>query len=484
MKLSFCFVDLVEILGLGLPLTDTSAETSSTEIKSVTKESDENPTTEIPTTSIPTTEASTTSTSGKVKTSQHFYLVVFKSQIQMKSAVATPSVTKPTVSDTDDDNTKKSAKKNCGKRFHVQQNVTTRGAVDMEVFEVDNNTFLAVANFHVIGTSDGYNTKSFVYKMNPKSDEFELFQEFPTIGCRALVAFTTRGESYLVAANHYDGTTYDLRSVIYKWNGTQFENFRKVRTSGASAAQFFTLAGESYLMFANYRNDTTVSVSSVIYKWLPGGNLELFQNLQTHGAVDCQVYESQYGVFLVFANYYTPQTMYNVESTVYKWNGTRFVFLQNILTSAAASVDMFEQKALLFLAIASNRKDSSWHSHSMILRWNGRQFQSFQRITTTAAVKVNHFFDPQGALYLTIANYFDEITDYKAHSMVYKFDGRRRFVKFQGILTIGGYDLQPFTYKGVPYLASAFRFNGRNNNIDSKIYKMMTSCETNGDLLP
>jgi hypothetical protein len=88
-----------------------------------------------------------------------------------------------------------------------------------------------------------------------------------------------------------------------------------------------------------------------------------------------------------------------------------------------------------------------------------------------------------GSLYLTIANYFDEITSFQTHSMVYQYRGDR-FVKFQGIPTTGAYDLQPFTYGGVPYLAAAFRFNGEHGLLKSKIYKMYKGCVAREDALP
>lgn len=67
--------------------------------------------------------------------------------------------------------------------------------------------------------------------------------------------------------------------------------------------------------------------------------------------------------------------------------------------------------------------------------------------------------------------------------MVYKFKNGR-FTKFQGILTMGAYDLQPFTYRGIPYLAAAFRFNGKHGNLKSRIYKMYKGCVVEEDALP
>ena len=375
-------------------------------------------------------------------------------------------------------------KQSCQKRlaFHVQDKVETRGAVNMEVFNMEGNTFLAVANFHLRAPKNGYNIESFIYQMNSTTEEFELFQTLPTIGCRSITYFSDGSDSYIVAAHHFDGSTYALDSVIYKWNGTQFVNYTQVKTFGASSAQFFSFNGENFLAFANYRNDTSVSIFSIVYRWNQG-KLEVFQKLLTHGAVDCKFHRSEEGeVFLVFANYYTPSETFNVQSTIYKWDGNRFVFAQNVEATAAMGVDIFESDEGMFVALASHRTDNSWHSHTNVYRWNGTEFVLFQELETNAAIKVHHFV-VGGTLYLIVANYFDEITGFRTHSMVYQFK-KDRFVKFQGIPTTGAYDLQPFIYRGAPYLAAAFRFDGKHGTLESKIYKMYKGCVAREDALP
>lgn len=280
------------------------------------------------------------------------------------------------------------SKEGCRKRlaFYDYDEIETRGAVNIEPFNINGNTFLAVANFHL--AEDGYTTDSFIYKMNPATEKFEILQTLPTVGCRSLTFFSDRGESYLVAANHFDGTTHALSAFIYKWNDTQFVNFTETNMFGASTAQFFKIDGESFLTFANYRNDTSVSINSVVYKW-KSGKLEVFQKLPTHGGVDCKFHRSKTGnLFLAFANYYSVGEGFNVKSVVYKWNGRRFVFVQNVEASAAICVDLLEGEAGLFLALASHRTASSWHSYTNVYRWNGTAFVLFQELATTAAVKV------------------------------------------------------------------------------------------------
>ena len=279
--------------------------------------------------------------------------------------------------------------RNCQKRlaFHVHDKIETRGAVNMEIFDIERTTFLAVANFHLV--NKGFNIESFVYKMNASTEKFEILQTLPTVGCRSMAYFSDRGDSYLFAANHFDGTTHALDSVIYKWNGTEFVNYTTVETQGASAATFFKINSESFFAVANYRNNTSVSIFSIIYKW-NRGRFEIFQKIPTHGAVDCKFYHRKEGqMFLVFANYYSVSEGFNVKSVVYKWDGQRFIRAQNVEASAAMGVDLFESDDELFLTLASHRTANSWHSHTNVFRWNGTAFALFQELETTAAIKVS-----------------------------------------------------------------------------------------------
>lgn len=270
--------------------------------------------------------------------------------------------------------------------FHVHDKLETRGAVNLEIFDIEGTTFLAVANFHLV--NKGFKIDSFVYKMNANTEKFEILQTLPTIGCRSVTSFSDRGHSYLFVANHFDGTTHALDSVLYKWNGTEFVNYTTIETQGASAAQFFKINGESFFAVANYRNNTSVSIFSIIYKW-NRGKLEIFQKIPTHGAVDCKFYHSKGGqMFLVFANYYAVREGFNVKSVIYKWDGQRFILAQKVEASAAMGVDLFESDDGLFLTLASHRTASSWHSHTNVFRWNGTAFALFQELETTAAIKV------------------------------------------------------------------------------------------------
>jgi len=108
--------------------------------------------------------------------------------------------------------------------------------------------------------------------------EFELYQSIPTIGVRDFEFFTINDEKYLAIINSKDSNTYNINSVIYKWNGNSFIEFQSISTNGGRDFEFFILDGEYYIAAINYFNDSTRKIDSHIYKW-NGTNFSIFQSI-------------------------------------------------------------------------------------------------------------------------------------------------------------------------------------------------------------
>ena len=140
-----------------------------------------------------------------------------------------------------------------------------KGAVDVEQFTINRSQFVGFANSHG-GDSDGFNTKSFIFKFDDLTEKLSLFQAINTSGARNMKYFTIANKHYLAVANMRKETTYRVNSVIYRWNGQKFAVFQNLSTKGASRLSFFKVGKESFLAVANYY-DVKFSVTSVIYKW-------------------------------------------------------------------------------------------------------------------------------------------------------------------------------------------------------------------------
>ena len=169
----------------------------------------------------------------------------------------------------------------CGTPFQV---IDTSGAYGFEFFTAGNSSYLAVANSYN-GTSFNINSK--IYKWITGLKCFgdgitcgTAFQAIPTSGATQLQTFSTGPDTYLIAANAYNGSSYNINSNFYQWmpgsqcfgNGTACGSaFQSVPTSGAAWWEPVTISGNIYLATANYFNGTTRNINSSIMQWSPSG---------------------------------------------------------------------------------------------------------------------------------------------------------------------------------------------------------------------
>ena len=96
-------------------------------------------------------------------------------------------------------------------------------------------TFLLIAFLFLIGTAQGAD-KGFVE-----------FQSIATNGAIDWEFFTIGSDYYLAVANYHNGSTYDIDSKIYTWDGASFLEFQTIPTTGAYDWQFFTIGSDHYL---------------------------------------------------------------------------------------------------------------------------------------------------------------------------------------------------------------------------------------------
>nr|XP_055070193.1 thrombospondin-type laminin G domain and EAR repeat-containing protein [Misgurnus anguillicaudatus] len=141
-----------------------------------------------------------------------------------------------------------------GGAFKLFQSIRTFGATDWEMFQIGNRVFLAVANGHMLcerGPSL-YNINSTIYELDMTTKMFIKFQDIVTYSAVDWEFFSIGDEHFLVVANSYDGVSYSLNSVIYRWQG--YEGFVPVHwlpTIGCSDWEFFTSAEGSYLVYSS-----------------------------------------------------------------------------------------------------------------------------------------------------------------------------------------------------------------------------------------
>ena len=251
--------------------------------------------------------------------------------------------------------------------------------------------------------------------------------------------FKTGDQHYLAVANHYDGTSYRQNSVIYQWSLSQeqFVVFQIIETFGAHSFEFFEITNERFLAISNSRDDSSFSINPSIYKW-NSNKFEKIQDIATEGAVNTETFVISNETFIAFANHgqyhFSPQNQDSVQSAVFKWSGQQFVKLQSFQTYGARDVKSFSDNGSTFLAFANYRRGSGQYDiNSPIYKWNGSHFVPFQSIPTRGAFGL-HPFIMCSQTFLGIANHLDDDDRFNTRSVIYRFS-QEQFTEDQEILT-------------------------------------------------
>ncbi|XP_075363858.1 thrombospondin-type laminin G domain and EAR repeat-containing protein isoform X3 [Mycteria americana] len=191
--------------------------------------------------------------------------------------------------------------------FQLFQSILTFGAADWEVFHIGDRVFLAVANSHSYDSgmpvpSNFYAINSSIYELNITAQMFVKFQDLLTyrnslgragfsvyhqggrdwrgVGsapqtCSSFLGSPQRGhltcpsacfipsaldweffsvgdDSFLVVANSFDGFTFSVNSIIYRWQGYEgFVAAHHLPTVGCRDWEAFHTAEGSYLLYSS-----------------------------------------------------------------------------------------------------------------------------------------------------------------------------------------------------------------------------------------
>lgn len=355
-------------------------------------------------------------------------------------------------------------------QFEEFQSIPTKGARDWRFFTIGNDSFLAVAN-NFNGQTPNIDSK--IYRWD--GTKFVEFQAIPTNWATQWEFFTIADDSFLaVANNNMGGGVFDIDSKIYRWDGTKFAEFQAIPTHGASGWKFFTIGGDCYLAVANNRSGTAnFIIDSMIYKW-DGEKFVEFQATTTNGALRWEFFTIEGDSFLAVANYSTDfTTNFNIDSKIYKWDGSKFDEFQSIPTSGAHDWKFFTIESVPYLTVAnlhSGPYRTGLEIDSKIYRWDGAKFVEFQSIPTSGAVGWG-FASSGPDSFLAVANWKNDAGSYLVDSKIYSWDGSR-FVEFQSLPTNGASDCEFFTIGSDLYLAVANVGGGAAGpNTESKIYR-------------
>ncbi|XP_052501756.1 thrombospondin-type laminin G domain and EAR repeat-containing protein [Budorcas taxicolor] len=191
--------------------------------------------------------------------------------------------------------------------FEANQTIATSGAYDWEFFTVGPYAFLAVANAFN-GTSTRLQSNLYVRL----GGSFQLFQSFLTFGAADWEVFHIGERVFLAVANshRYDvemrlqNDSYVINSVIYELNVTAqtFVRFQEIRTCSALDWEFFSVGEDYFLVVANSFDGNTFSVNSIIYRWQGYEGFVAVHSLPTFGCRDWEAFRTAAGSYLVYSS--------------------------------------------------------------------------------------------------------------------------------------------------------------------------------------
>ncbi len=193
-------------------------------------------------------------------------------------------------------------------------------------------------------------------------------QSIPTNGAIDWESFTIGADTYLAVANHYNDSTRNINSKIYRWIDSNFVEAQSIPTNGAHDWESFIIGADTYLAVANYHNDSTYNINSKIYKW-NGSYFVEAQSIPTNGAYDWESFTIGADTYLAVANFQNDYTR-NINSKIYQWNGSYFVEVQSIPTNGAIDWESFIIGADTYLAVANlhNHNGSTYNINSKIYK--------------------------------------------------------------------------------------------------------------------
>ncbi|XP_070108569.1 thrombospondin-type laminin G domain and EAR repeat-containing protein isoform X2 [Equus caballus] len=191
--------------------------------------------------------------------------------------------------------------------FETNQTIATSGAYDWEFFTVGPYSFLAVANAFN-GTSTKVLSHLYVWLVG----SFQLFQSFQTFGAADWEVFRIGERTFLAVANShsYDvemqvqNDSYVINSVIYELNvsAQAFVKFQEVLTCSALDWEFFSVGEDYFLVVANSFDGKTFSVNSIIYRWQGYEGFVAMHSLPTFGCRDWEAFRTAAGAYLIYSS--------------------------------------------------------------------------------------------------------------------------------------------------------------------------------------
>jgi len=353
--------------------------------------------------------------------------------------------------------------------FHLP----TSGAREIEPFEIDGRTFLAVAQLaeDIPGTTpnmNGGNSDVDVVIYRPQPDgSYAEYQRLPSHGNESVRFFTIARMKFLAVGSIRSGTdgNYDMESysTLYRWDGLRFYPVQLFPGLATKQAYPFSIGDRHFLGLASgvttEESGSKLSPNSQLYE-IHRGKFQPFQQFDSQWAYGWHHFTIGDRQFLTLTDHLGPSTIFqwdgeqfepfqtidqpggraftsftvgeekflafaNIDhpSTIYRWDGERFVKFQELPDLGGRNFCHFrsgeENYLLQVLFIAGTRESPQAVRQSPLYRWNGTRFEVAQRIETSGGVSASAFVSGDRQ-YVAIANSLSAEIRFRVDSVIYE----------------------------------------------------------------
>ena len=245
-----------------------------------------------------------------------------------------------------------------------------------------------------------------------KLNYFTKHQDLPTQSAKDVEVFTIDGSLFMAFAQRDDS------SFIYKLNESagNFTLHQTIDTTEACDIEYFMIADKHYIAIAIFWDHTAYNLNSSVFQW-NGHSFELCQSISTSGATSFNFFKIHSELFLAVTNFYDGRS-FSINSSIYKWKENKFEELQEIRTQKARASTVLTIDNETFIVFANEDNSDSSHS-SDVMKWSGKKFvdPKFSQIFGHRALDLKSF-TINDTIFLAFAAW-------PAGIVIYKWDGEK-----------------------------------------------------------
>ena len=294
------------------------------------------------------------------------------------------------------------------------------------------------------------------------SERLTHLQTLGNVSATSFKVFEHRGQHMMLVGNHYDPQHLfppPVNSTLHVWNETtnRFVVSKDIQVFGIKDVDAVTLPdNNSFLALASHDYARSYDVPTYIYRYLSQKDSFIHYNtLGTTAATRVNFFTFNSTLYLFVAEEYAANWSYQTNSSIYVWNSTDFVLLQELETVGAYDLLPFAIGDCFFVVAVNNRHNRSLNIQSKVYLMINGVFTLYASLDTRGATKAEFFRIGLESFLVFSNSQDDENGSVITNSVLYRIEGAK-FVCFQEILTRNAMYVHFFRLQNnVPVLAIA-----------------------------